>query len=188
MPSLACKGLEVDGVLIGDSVVIVDNGQARVLYSCGFYGQPLEVEKPRGADFHGPLRLSIVESLYLLEMGVLKVRSVDGSPKSAEDLRKLVDSNPRFRMLYVVYRQLRDRGLIVRSGLKFGGDYAVYRLGPGIDHAPFIIHVYGRDSEIDPVEIVRAGRLSHSVKKRFVFAVVAEGGGVDYVMVDWFRP
>jgi tRNA-intron endonuclease len=94
---------------------------------------------------------------------------------------------PDFDKLYVVYKDLRDKGFIVRSGLKFGSDYSLYRLGPGIDHAPFLIHVFGENSLIDPIEIVRAGRLSHSVKKRFILGVVGRDG-VKYIAFKWFKP
>ncbi|GBF09780.1 tRNA-splicing endonuclease [Aeropyrum pernix] len=182
-----CALAKASGVLIGDSVLVTDVEEARSLYSCGYYGQPLDVEKPRGADFEGPLRLSLIESLYLAEKGVLEVVKPDGSSVGVEDLRTAVRGNPRFSMLYNIYRDLRERGFVVRSGLKFGSDFAVYRLGPGIDHAPFIVHAYSPEDNIDPVEIVRAGRLSHSVRKKFVFAV-SRGGDVSYLMIDWFRP
>ncbi|WP_062662120.1 tRNA-intron lyase [Aeropyrum camini] len=182
-----CASLKATGVLIGDSVLVIDVEQARLLYSCGYYGQPLDVEKPRGASFNGPLRLSLVESLYLVENGILTVQRPDGSSLGVEDLRSAVRGNPRFSMLYNIYRDLRERGFVVRSGLKFGGDFAVYRLGPGIDHAPFIIHAYSPEDAMDPVEIVRAGRLSHSVRKKFVFAI-ARGRDVNYLMIDWFKP
>jgi len=52
----------------------------------------------------------------------------------------------------------------------------VYEYGPGLDHAPFLIHVYRAGASITPTEIVRAGRLAASVKKKFIVASVEEGG------------
>ncbi|MCE4610956.1 MAG: tRNA-intron lyase [Desulfurococcales archaeon] len=183
-----CKGLKVRGVMIGDSVLVVDSRAARTLYACGFYGQPVDVEKPKGADFEGPLRLSPLEALYLADKGVLEVVRSSGEPVSLNELRKVLESNERFSRLYRIYKDLRDKGFIVRSGLKFGADFAVYRIGPGLEHAPFIIHVYDIDFELDPVEIIRAGRLGHSVRKKFVIASVERDGSPVYLQIDWFRP
>jgi len=182
-----CEGLRVQGVLVGDSVIVVDGEAARRLYACGFYGQPVGVEKPRGADFEAPLRLSPIEAVYLVERGVLEVVDVNGEPVSGDSVRGLLSASDRFEKLYTVYKALRDQGLIVRSGLKFGADFTVYRRGPGLEHAPFIIHVYREEDSLDPVELVRAGRLAHTVRKRFVFASTGRGG-VSFLMLKWFKP
>lgn len=182
-----CSGLRVKGVLVGDSVIIVDVDDARRLYACGFYGQPVGVEKPRGPDFDAPLRLSPIEAVYLAEKGVLEVVDAGGKPVGVDEVRGLLTASERFEKLYQVYRVLRDQGLVVRSGLKFGADFTVYRRGPGLEHAPFIVHVYRENDALDPVELVRAGRLAHTVKKRFVFASVGRSG-VSFLMLKWFKP
>ncbi|MEB3861923.1 MAG: tRNA-intron lyase [Desulfurococcales archaeon] len=176
------------GLLLGDSIVVPDIEESRSLYSQGFYGKPIGVEKPRGRDFDAPLKLSLMEALYLVEKGMLEVYKPDGSPVGVGELRSILERHPRFRLLYRVYVDLRDRGLVVRPGLKFGADFTVYRIGPGIDHAPFIVNVVGLDEEIDPIEIVRAGRLSHTVRKTFTIASPLPGGRVQYIMFKWYKP
>jgi tRNA-intron endonuclease len=95
----------------------------------------------------------------------------------------------RFIALYDVYKDLRRRGFIVRRGLKFGCDYLVYRHGPGIDHAPFGVLIYVEGEEIDPIELVRAGRLLHSVRKKLVLAISdSSKERVRYVLLDWWKP
>lgn len=84
---------------------------------------------------------------------------------------------------------MRKRGFVVRRGLKFGCDYLVYRHGPGIDHAPFGVLVYNNNEIIDPIELVRAGRLLHSVKKRLIIAIVKEDEkDVKYLILNWWKP
>ena len=41
----------------------------------------------------------------------------------------------------MVYRDLRESGLIVTPGIKFGCDFAVYKYGPGVEHAPYMVSV-----------------------------------------------
>jgi len=105
---------------------------------------------------------------------------------SPETLRQLGrETYENFDEVYAVYKDLRERGLVVKSGMKFGATFVVYRLGPGLEHAPFLVHVLPYNSKLDPIEIVRAGRLSHSVRKRFVIAFVDETGRVGYLQFKW---
>lgn len=94
---------------------------------------------------------------------------------------------PRFEELYTVYNDLRSHGLIPRRGLKFGCDYLVYRHGPGIDHAPFGLQVFRIGEIIDPVELVRMGRLLHSVRKKLIIAIYT-GNNIVYHLLDWWKP
>lgn len=93
----------------------------------------------------------------------------------------------RFKELYIVYKDLRERGFIVRRGLKFGCDYLIYRFGPGIDHAPFGVEVFLSSEKYDPIDIVRIGRLLHSVRKKLIIAIVS-GEQIKYVLLSWWKP
>lgn len=182
--------MKVKGVLVGIKVVILDHEQARKIFSAGYYGKPVGIRKPRSPEFNAPLELSLVEALYLVEKGILDVEDVKGNRIDYGRLLEYAQRYiPRFKPLYLVYRDLREKGFIVRSGLKFGADYAVYELGPGIDHAPYLVHVMPLNETIDPIEIVRAGRLSHSVRKSFIIAAVnPQQNKIKYVMFKWFKP
>jgi len=105
-----------------------------------------------------------------------------------EDLYNIaVERIPRFEELYAVYSDLRGKGFVLRRGLKFGCDYLVYRHGPGIDHAPYGLQVFRMDEIMDPIELVRMGRLLHSVRKKLVIAVYA-GGNILYQLLEWWKP
>ncbi|OYT60921.1 MAG: tRNA-intron lyase [Desulfurococcales archaeon ex4484_217_1] len=178
------------GHLVGIKVIVWNCDEASKLYSLGFYGKPLGLRKPKKAEFKTPLVLSIIEALYLCEKGILKVYK-DSELISFKNLLDVCCTFiPRCIMLYNVYKDLREKGYIVRSGLKFGSDFAVYEKGPGIDHAPYLIHVLSVNEKINPVELVRAGRLSHSVRKKFIIATTSSelGSKVEKIMFKWYRP
>ncbi len=177
---------KVRGYLHGNSVIITDLEAAKKLYSKGFYGKPLGIDKPGKGDWQSPLILSKLETMYLLEKGILDVYSINDK-KLIETKELTALMAPRERILYLAYRDLRNRGLIVRSGLKFGAPFAVYRFGPGIDHAPYIVEIKEDDEFFDPIGIVRAGRLGHSVKKTYVISTVA-GENIFYIIFKWFKP
>lgn len=177
----------VKGVMVGKKVVIFDKMRARDLYfNEGFYGKFYAISKPKTPNVERELELSLLEALYLVEKGKLGVEDASGVEVSPETLRQLGrETYENFDEVYAVYKDLRERGLVVKSGMKFGATFVVYRLGPGLEHAPFLVHVLPYNSKLDPIEIVRAGRLSHSVRKRFVIAFVDETGRVGYLQFKW---
>ncbi len=176
--------------LIGGKVVVPSIEDSREIYLSGFYGQPLGVEKVKDpSSISSPLLLDPMEALYLSETGTLVVEDEDGKPLKPQDLAQRLGVSGPLIGEYSVYRDLRLRGLIVRSGLKYGASFVAYRRGPGLEHAPFVIHYYEPETSFDPVELVRAGRVSHSVRKTFILATAGQGGGRPvYIMFKWLRP
>lgn len=129
----------------------------------------------------------MLEALFLAEENVLEIYS--GTRRLGIDELMNYSSRviPRFEQLYHVYKDLRKRGFVVRRGLKFGCDYLVYRFGPGIDHAPYGVHVHDSRESIDPIEIVRMGRLLHSVRKKLILAIT-DRDGIKYLLFTWWKP
>lgn len=179
--------MPTQAVLLGKRVVLFDRAKARELYfNEGFYGKFFGISKPKVPNVERELELSLFEAAYLAEKGVLEVIDREGKSVSVEDLVKIGrEVFENFDEVYTVYKDIRDKGLVVKSGMKFGATFLVYRLGPGLEHAPFLVHVLPYDSKLDPIEIVRAGRLSHSVRKRFIIAFVDETKRVGYLQFRW---
>jgi len=178
---------QIRAEVVETNVVVFDVEDARTLFSHGFYGKPLGVAKPKGRDFNAPLLLDVLEARYLAEKGVLQVFR-DGVPVGTEELAELGERlYARYRLLYLVYRDLREKGFVVTPGIKFGSDFAVYKYGPGIDHAPYIVQVKSAEDEISSTEVVRAGRLATTVRKNFIIAVPDESGKVRYLLFSWIR-
>jgi tRNA-intron endonuclease len=160
------KGLYVEG-----SVVVLDTAMGRELYAMGYYGKPLGVPKPKGPDFEAPLVLDLIEARYLVENGLLEVYK-EGQRLEPKELVGLGRQHyARYDELCAVYSDLKKRGFNVTSGIKFGSDFAAYVYGPGIDHAPFIVLVRREEDVLTASDVVRAGRLSRSVRKSFFIAV-----------------
>ncbi|MDG6927749.1 MAG: tRNA-intron lyase, partial [Nitrososphaerota archaeon] len=159
--------------------------EANEIYKNGFYGKPLGVTKPRG-QFDSPLVMDFIECMYLLEKGIIDIYS-GGKLVKAEELRGIFEAKyDRFDDKYSVYRALRDMGLVVIPGMKFGGDFAVYRKGPGLEHAPYIVNVVKGGHQLGASELVLAGRLARSVRKRFIIAV--PGKQPTLLGFDWWKP
>ena len=175
--------------VIGSRVLVWSKDDGARLYKGGFFGKPLNVNKPKDeAEATAYLELSLLEANYLLEKGTIRV-SLGGKPIQQKKLVSLAKKHFKlFDELCTVYKDLRSKGYVVRPAMKFGADFAVYQYGPGIDHAPFIVHVLPSSAAIDPIEMVRAGRLSHTVRKKFILATIDEGQKkVLYYMFMWWK-
>jgi tRNA-intron endonuclease len=175
---------------IENFLVVWDSKQGSQLYGSGYYGKPLGIPKPKVPEFDAPLILDLMEGLYLAEKRVITVYESHTKKKiSASKLRQRVKRlYEDFEAKYAVYKDLRDSGLIVSPGIKFGCDFAVYKQGPGVEHAPYMISVKKAKSEITATEIVKAGRLATTVRKRFIIAVPDSAAkGVQYLIFRWFK-
>jgi len=175
---------------IENFLIIWNPKEGSELYKKGFYGKPLGIPKPKIPEFEVPLILDLMEGLYLAEKGTISIyegpeKKKVGLKKLRQKARQLYDE---FDEKYAVYRDLRDNGLIVTPGIKFGCDFAVYKHGPGIEHAPYMVSVKSASSEITATEIVKAGRLATTVRKRFIIAVPdMEKEKIRYLIFKWFK-
>jgi tRNA-intron endonuclease len=176
--------------LIENFLVVWNSTEGSQLYKTEFYGKPLGIPKPKIPEFKVPLLLDLMEGLYLAEKGTITI--YENSEKRKVGLKKLKQKARQlyeeFDEKYAVYRDLRDNGLIVTPGIKFGCDFAVYKYGPGVEHAPYMVSVKKADSEISATEIVKAGRLATTVRKRFIIAVPdLDTEKTKYLIFKWFK-
>ncbi len=175
---------------IENFLVVWNPKEGSELYKMGFYGKPLGIPKPKIPEFNVPLILDLMEGLYLAEKGIISV--YEGTGKKRVSLKKLRQKArtlyEEFEEKFAVYRDLRDSGMVVTPGIKFGCDFAVYKYGPGLEHAPYMVSVKKASSELTATEIVKAGRLATTVRKRFIIAVPdLEKEKTRYLIFKWFK-
>jgi tRNA-intron endonuclease len=175
--------------LIENYLVVWNPEEGSQLYKTGFYGKPLGISKPKIPEFKVPLILDLMEGLYLTENNKVTIYDSEKHKVSLSKLRqKAKQLYEAFDEKYAVYRDLRDSGLIVTPGIKFGCDFAVYKYGPGVEHAPYMVSVKNAASDISATEIVKAGRLATTVRKRFIIAVPdLEAEKTKYLIFKWFK-
>ncbi|KAH0954722.1 hypothetical protein HN011_007860 [Eciton burchellii] len=142
--------------------------------------------KNEGFPIQEALHLSFEETFFLLfGLGCLQIIHFDGS---------LLDINSAwlyfckersdFLQKYVVYHYYRSKGWVVKPGLKYGGDFLLYKDGPPFYHASYIVVVEVADADslvINPTMSTRSmtwdslfglQRLSETAAKEILFAQV----------------
>lgn len=139
----------------------------------------------------GKFLYSLVEGLYLLEKKRLLI--VDGRGKELDFdtyLHKVRRKNKDFWVNYMVYKDMRDRGFIVKTALKFGAEFRVYDRGikPGDDHAKWILYTVHESNPFTWHDFSAKNRVAHSTRKKLLIGVVDDEGEVTYYEVGWIRP
>ena len=173
---------------VNSRVIVFNPLYASYLYvKKGFFGSPLGIHKPRLEYFSKPSELSLIEAYYLLERDEITIFDVKENsfvePTKFYKIAKRI--HHKFEEKHIIYKDLRERGYIPRPGLKFGADFVVYKKGPGLEHSLFMVHVLPHNSEITAIDMVRAGRLATSVRKKFV---IANPLTCSYYFFEWFKP
>jgi len=166
------------GVLKADKVIVASDPKVQRLLQRGF-----------GVLKDDCLELSFLESLYLLERGTIDVEVRGKKLDRAALLKKTVDEED-FHRRYEVYRDLRTRGYVVKTGFKFGAHFRVYDKGEFTQkgHSAFLVHTLPEDAVMSLPELARIVRLTQSVKKRLVFAVVDAEADITYFQIDRIIP
>ena len=171
----------IQGILSEENVITEDSDMARELY-----------DKSRFGKMHGTkVQLSLIESYYLMEKERLQVLDRRNKPVSMDVFEKKAKKlSPKFRIRYAVYKDIRDRGYIIKTALKFGADFRIYDRGvkPGDDHARWICYPVHETEQSTWYEFAAKNRVAHSTKKRLLIGVVDDEGDVSYWEVRWMRP
>jgi tRNA-intron endonuclease len=165
-------------ILLKNRLILFDKKLADQLLQKEFFGKP----------FGEVLQLSFVEALYLLERNVLEIQTNDGkilSEAKCIALMQKLQSDIEQRLM--VFKDLKQRGLLVKTGFKFGAHFRAYTKQPDKTHAEYLIHVVEKGFTSIWAEISRAVRLAHSVNKEFVFARI-DSKTIDYIRLGRLRP
>lgn len=154
--------------------------EAKDLYSRSNFGEIIG----------GKVYYSLIEALYLLENK--KIVIYEGSKKLSHEtfIEKARELENNFWTRYCVFCDMRSRGYIVKTALKFGADFRVYERGvkPGKEHAKWILYPVYESSSLTWHEFTAKNRVAHSTKKNLLIGIVDDEGDVTYYEVRWIRP
>src|SRR5437660_3547574 len=147
---------------LGDRAVVIDEAQGRALHEAGFFGKMIGRR----------LQLSLLETAFLLKGGFAEVRNADtdrpiGLARLTKEAKEI---QPDFDLRLRAYEDLTGRGVISKTGFKYGSHFRAYEGDPETHHAKYLVHVVPKGHRGAWPEISRAVRLAHGVKKQILFA------------------
>jgi tRNA-intron endonuclease len=169
----------MEGKLLKDKV-LVEDPSGKELYESGWYGN---VEK-------GGLELALVEAALLCERMKLDI-VLDGKRLGLEEFfQKCGEQDSRFTARYIAYKDLRDRGLPVRTGFQ-GTDFRVYERGAGpekADNVKWIVFASAEDYVCALEQLGKAIKLAKNIRALALWAVVDNDGDVTYYIINSVSP
>ena len=136
-----------------------------------------------GTPANGHLVLAYYEALYLLSKGILKV--TDRKNKTAISFQQLLEkaraANEDAWVRYLIYRDLRSRGYVVREGFGLGIDFRVYKRGDyGKSTADYLILGMREGQPVTVEDLARIQTRVQSFKKMLILSVLNRRGEIVY--------
>jgi len=165
-----------------ERVLTESSDNARELYNQSRYGNLLD---------DGRVQLSLIEGIHLVEKKKIIVYNSKNKDINFETLlKKSRKIEPNFWVRYCVYKDIRNRGYIIKTALKFGADFRIYDRGvkPGEDHARWVVFPVHEGSTLTWYEFSAKNRVAHSTKKKLLVGCVDDEGDVTYWEIRWLRP
>ena len=170
---------KIKSYLIGETIS-TNESEAFSLYKKSSFGEPVG-EK---------IQYTLPEAMFLAEKGKIEIYSNDKKLPKDKLLKKFQTIDKKFSIKYPVFKDLREKGYVVKTALKFGADFRVYEKGvrPGKSHAKWIVFPVHESETLTWYEWAAKNRVAHSTRKRLLMAVVDEEGDVTYYEIKWTRP
>lgn len=151
--------------LLGDRWLVTDAGACARLDDVGM-----------GTPYGDARVLSLLDGALLGD----GLRAGDAERKAAQA------AQPDLPLRLAVARDLCARGVLVRSGFRFGAHLRGYRAQADDVHADWLVQCASMDDLLGWSDVARAVRLAHGVRKQHLVAAVGET--TTYVHLSWFRP
>jgi tRNA-intron endonuclease len=136
------------------------------------------------------VQYSFSEVLFLVEKEKMEVLSNKKVVLFKDLLKKLQKIDKRIQIKYIVFKDLREKGYIIKTALKFGADFRVYEKGFRMDekHSKWIVFVDHESRKLTWHEFSAKNRVAHSTKKNLLLSIVDDEGDVSYYEIKWIKP
>ncbi len=148
-------------------------------------------EKSRfGEKKPNKIEYSPLEALFLVQQNKLQVISNKKTITFDSLLTKLKRKDKALETKFPVFSHLRRKGYVVKTALKFGADFRVYKKGikPGQDHALWLVFAVKESQKISWQEFSAKNRVAHSTKKKLLLGIVDDEDSVTFYEINWMKP
>ncbi|MHA1989408.1 MAG: hypothetical protein ACW981_01935 [Candidatus Hodarchaeales archaeon] len=187
---------EVSGLFI-DSLIRVYGENKDFYYDSGYYGN----------KFDKYLELSYEEALLLAERGRLTIHYSKSSKVSNDEeisddsiknlpvidikslTKRITKEIPNFWGRYLVYKDLRSRGYVIRPGYGSSAPYRRYPRGTKAEKAQsnVLIYPFVEGTKMELFELEQLEELAHANRKILILGIVDRSGDVTYYKASEFE-
>ena len=171
---------KIKATLISEKVTS-NTAEAQSLFATSRFGERLG-EK---------ILYSLSEALFLVQDKKMDIFDNRGKKLlQKEILKKFERIDKKFKTKYLVFKDLRKNGYIVKTALKFGAEFRVYEKGKKVTqaHSKWICFPVAENKQMTWQDFSAKNRVAHSTKKNLLIAIADEEGDISYYEVKWTRP
>ncbi len=125
------------------------------------------------------------EAFYLVETAKATPYFKNKQINLEKLLRILSKKDKEFPLNYLVYKDLRKKSYIPKTGLKFGAEFRVYEKNK--THATYLTFIKTPKQKINWKEFVAKNRVAHSTAKKLLIALIDSQEEITYYKVNWIK-
>lgn len=128
-----------------------------------------------------------IEAIFLVQEGKMEVYQKATKIFIEKLIAKVKKTDKKIVTKSIVYTDLRKKGYITKTALKFGSEFRVYEKGvkPGEDHARWLLYTAEENGSLNWHDFTAKNRVAHSAKKKLLLAIVDTEKDVLYHEVSW---
>lgn len=148
-------------------------------------------EKSRfGEKVKDRIEYSWIEALFLTSKNKMQLLSKNKEISFDKAINIAKKHDKRIETKLTLFENLREKGYIVKTALKFGADFRIYKKGsqPGQDHALWLAYAVRESDPHTWHDFAAKNRVAHSTKKKLLIGIVDDENDVLYYEISWLKP
>ncbi|MBT3642713.1 tRNA-intron lyase [archaeon] len=133
---------------------------------------------------------SLPEAIFLVEQKKMELYDDKNKPLTQEEIiKKFQRLDKKINLKSTVFTDLRKKGHIVKTALKFGAEFRVYEKGKKIDksHSKWLVFPVSETEKLTWQDFSAKTRVAHSTKKNLLIAIVDEEESISYYEIVWTK-
>ncbi len=152
----------------------------------------IQDSKNLGEKSNNKITYSEFEAFYLFETNQAKI--IKTKPLSEEQIiKEFSKKDKEFSIKYPVFKALRKKAYIVKTGSKFGTEFRVYSSSKNLNdfsashpHAKYLVFPIKQSEKLNLHELISKTRIAHSTAKKLLLAIV-DKEDVLFYEIDWLK-
>ena len=165
---------KISAKLINEKIIVINPKMQNILTERGF-----------GESEKDTLVLDSFEALYLLYNNKLELKKVNKTIVFDELMQQYVQKNDDILTRFLLYRDLRTKGYVVKDGFGFGSDFRVYERGNyGLKDAKFIIFAFHEGTQQKLGKLYKNIEEITKMGKEPIIAVIERRGEIIYYKIN----
>jgi tRNA-intron endonuclease len=133
---------------------------------------------------------SMSEAFFLTQQNKMQIFDSKDNPLSENSLlKKFCRLDKNFLTKYPVFKDLTQKGYIVKTALKFGTEFRVYEKGKHShkSHSKWLCYPVLENQSLKWQDFAAKNRVAHSSKKTLLIAIIDQENQISYYETNWTR-